>query len=241
MVLVARHGHDRCAIPVWKGSLWPHKRHDFDSLSPEAPRSRCARRTTRKSRHSPTWRHGWCRAFRSRNRTSRILQFRSQQYPDLRVQGQTARRLAFFFLNDRGHDALILGLSSDVTPGFRIASPASEQVVRDLRLGDRGAGRGMAGLGNVSAHLRQPRLLRRRSLSLNRQRRRPRSDDRDRLRTDPELLSTISGAISAPGIVNRSHALDQAAARSLAFARYSDRSKPPQRDLDPASRAIRTI
>jgi hypothetical protein len=66
--------------------------------------------------------------------------------------------VAFFYLNDRGHDALILDDMSLTHPDFAMlagsSEPASAIYVRAIA----GQGRAMAGLGNVSTYLSQPRL-----------------------------------------------------------------------------------
>jgi hypothetical protein len=66
--------------------------------------------------------------------------------------------VAFLYLNDRGHDALILDDMSLTHPDFALlagsSEPASAIYVRAIA----GQGRAMAGLGNVSTYLSQPRL-----------------------------------------------------------------------------------
>ncbi len=66
--------------------------------------------------------------------------------------------VAFLYLNDRGHDALILGDMSLTHPDFGLLAGSSEPVSSIYVRAIAGQGRAMAGLGNVSTHLSQPRL-----------------------------------------------------------------------------------
>jgi hypothetical protein len=66
--------------------------------------------------------------------------------------------VAFLYLNDRGHDALILDDINLTHPDLELLAGASEEVSTIYVWAIAGQGRAMAGLGNVSAHLSQPRL-----------------------------------------------------------------------------------
>lgn len=66
--------------------------------------------------------------------------------------------VAFLYLNDRGHDALILDDMSLTHPDFGLLASSSEPVSAIYVRAIAGRGRAMAGLGNVSTHLSQPRL-----------------------------------------------------------------------------------
>ena len=66
--------------------------------------------------------------------------------------------VAFLYLSDRGHDALILGDMSLTQPDFGLLAGSSEPVSAIYVRAIAGRGRAMAGLGNVSTHLSQPRL-----------------------------------------------------------------------------------
>ncbi|MDB5577883.1 MAG: hypothetical protein JWR80_3059 [Bradyrhizobium sp.] len=66
--------------------------------------------------------------------------------------------VAFLYLNDRGHDALILDDVDWTHPDIGLLAGSSEQVSAIYVWAIAGVGRAMAGLGNVSTHLSQPRL-----------------------------------------------------------------------------------
>ena len=66
--------------------------------------------------------------------------------------------VAFLYLNDRGHDALILDEMSLTHPDIGLLAGSSEPVSAIYVRAIAGQGRAMAGLGNVSTHLSQPRL-----------------------------------------------------------------------------------
>jgi hypothetical protein len=66
--------------------------------------------------------------------------------------------VAFLYLNDRGHDALILDDVDWTHPDIGLLAGSSEQVSAIYVWAIAGMGRAMAGLGNVSRHLSQPRL-----------------------------------------------------------------------------------
>jgi len=72
--------------------------------------------------------------------------------------GKLLGAVAFLFLNSRGHDALILDEINLKNPDFGLLATGSEEVSAIYVRAIAGQGRAMAGLGNVSEHLSQPRL-----------------------------------------------------------------------------------
>jgi hypothetical protein len=66
--------------------------------------------------------------------------------------------VAFLFLNDRGHDALILDDISLTQPDFGLLAGRDEEVSAIYVWAIAGQGRAMAGLGKVSQHLSGQRL-----------------------------------------------------------------------------------
>ena len=66
--------------------------------------------------------------------------------------------VAFLYLNDRGHDALMLDDMNLTHPDIGLLADPAEEVSAIYVWAIAGLGRAMAGLGNVSTHLSQPRL-----------------------------------------------------------------------------------
>ena len=66
--------------------------------------------------------------------------------------------VAFLYLNGRGHDALMRDDMSLTHPEIGLLAGASEEASAIYVWAIAGQGRAMAGLGNVSTHLSQPRL-----------------------------------------------------------------------------------
>ncbi|MGB8607924.1 MAG: hypothetical protein WCE28_23145 [Bradyrhizobium sp.] len=66
--------------------------------------------------------------------------------------------VAFLYLNSQGHDALILDEMNLTHPDFRFLAGRSDEVSAIYVWAIAGQGRAMAGLGNVSKHLSEPRL-----------------------------------------------------------------------------------
>lgn len=66
--------------------------------------------------------------------------------------------VAFLYLNDRGHDALILDDMNLTHPDIGLLARSDEEVSAIYVWAIAGLGRAMAGLGNVSTHLSMPRL-----------------------------------------------------------------------------------
>ena len=67
--------------------------------------------------------------------------------------------VAFLYLNDRGHDALILDDMSLNHPDTGLLAARSDEVSAIYVWAIAGLGRAMLGLGNVSRHLSQPRYV----------------------------------------------------------------------------------
>jgi hypothetical protein len=68
--------------------------------------------------------------------------------------------VAFLYLNHRGHDALIFNKMILTNPDFGLLAGRSDQVFAIYVWAIAGLGKAMAGLGNVSKHLSEPRLAR---------------------------------------------------------------------------------
>jgi hypothetical protein len=66
--------------------------------------------------------------------------------------------VAFLYLNSRGHDALILADINLTHPDLGLLAGRSDEVSAIYVWAIAGQGRAMAGLGNVSRHLSEPRL-----------------------------------------------------------------------------------
>jgi hypothetical protein len=66
--------------------------------------------------------------------------------------------VAFLYLNDTGHDALIFNKMILTNPDFGLLAGRSDQVSAIYVWAIAGLGKAMAGLGNVSKHLSEPRL-----------------------------------------------------------------------------------
>jgi hypothetical protein len=66
--------------------------------------------------------------------------------------------VAFLYLNNRGHDALILDEMNLTHPDIGLLAGSSEEVSAIYVWAIAGLGKAMAGLGSVSEHLSQPRL-----------------------------------------------------------------------------------
>ncbi|MBI5319255.1 hypothetical protein [Bradyrhizobium sp.] len=67
--------------------------------------------------------------------------------------------MAFLYLNERGHDALMSGELSPTHPDFSLLAGANEQVAAIYIWAIGATGRGIAGLGKMAAHLRKPRYV----------------------------------------------------------------------------------
>jgi len=75
-------------------------------------------------------------------------------------KGRLLGGMAFLFLNDRGHDALLLDEICLTEPDPRLLASGDEEVSAIYIWAIAAIGRGIAGLGKAAAHLRRPRLRR---------------------------------------------------------------------------------
>jgi hypothetical protein len=133
-------------------------RHDFDAL----PRS--AEVEVKPARHSELW-----ALADMANRLVpgvRITEPDLERYfsfdPDSILTFSRKSKLlgavAFLYLNSRGHDALILDDINLTHPDLGLLAGCSDDVSAIYVWAIAGQGRAMAGLGNVSKHLSEPRL-----------------------------------------------------------------------------------
>jgi hypothetical protein len=67
--------------------------------------------------------------------------------------------MAFLYLNERGHEALMSGELSPTHPDFALLAGRNEQVAAIYIWAVGSTGRGIAGLGKMAAHLRKPRYV----------------------------------------------------------------------------------
>jgi hypothetical protein len=67
--------------------------------------------------------------------------------------------MAFLYLSARGHDALLSGQLSPTHPDFNLLARRDEPVAAIYIWAIGAAGRGIAGLGKMAAHLRKPRYV----------------------------------------------------------------------------------
>ena len=67
--------------------------------------------------------------------------------------------MAFLYLSARGHDALLSGELSPTQPDFNLLARRDEQVAAIYIWAIGAVGRGIAGLGKMSAFLRRPRYV----------------------------------------------------------------------------------
>jgi len=67
--------------------------------------------------------------------------------------------IAFLYLNDRGHDALILDEISLTDPDIGLLARSGEEVSAIYLWALAATGRGIGGCGKVAAHLRTPRYV----------------------------------------------------------------------------------
>jgi hypothetical protein len=74
-------------------------------------------------------------------------------------RGRLLGAVAFLYLTDRGHDALLLDEMSLTHPDLGLLAGRDEEVSAIYVWAIAGQGRSMAGLGNVSEHLCKPRLV----------------------------------------------------------------------------------
>jgi hypothetical protein len=67
--------------------------------------------------------------------------------------------IAFLYLNNRGHDALILGQISLARPDVSLLAGTKDEASAIYMWAIATNGRGIVGLGNVAAHLAKPRFV----------------------------------------------------------------------------------
>lgn len=74
-------------------------------------------------------------------------------------QGRLLGGMAFLYLGERGHAALMSGELTPTHPDFGLLAGRDEQVAAIYIWGMGAVGRGIAGLGKMSAFLRRPRYV----------------------------------------------------------------------------------
>ena len=74
-------------------------------------------------------------------------------------EGRLLGGMAFLYLIERGHDALMSGELSPTHPDFSLLAESNQQVAAIYIWAIGAAGRGIAGLGKMAAHLRKPRYV----------------------------------------------------------------------------------
>jgi hypothetical protein len=89
---------------------------------------------------------------------ARYLEFDPQSLLTFSRKGQLLGGMAFLFLNDRGHDALLLDEICLTAPQTHCLAMAGEEVSAIYIWAIAATGRGIAGLGKAAAHLRQIRF-----------------------------------------------------------------------------------
>lgn len=89
---------------------------------------------------------------------ARYLTFDPQSILTFSRKGQLVGGMAFLFLNDRGHDALLLDEVCLTAPETHYLASAKEDVAAIYIWAIAATGRGIAGLGKAAAHLRQIRF-----------------------------------------------------------------------------------
>lgn len=89
---------------------------------------------------------------------ARYLTFDPQSILTFSRKGQLVGGIAFLFLNDRGHDALLLDEVCLTAPETHYLASAKEDVAAIYIWAIAATGRGIAGLGKAAAHLRQIRF-----------------------------------------------------------------------------------
>lgn len=89
---------------------------------------------------------------------ARYYTFDPQSILTFSRKGQLLGGMAFLFLNDRGHDALLLDEVCLTAPETHYLASAREDVAAIYIWAIAATGRGIAGLGKAAAHLRQVRF-----------------------------------------------------------------------------------
>lgn len=88
----------------------------------------------------------------------RYVAFDPQSLLTFSRKGKLLGGMAFLFLNDRGHDALLLDEICLTAPQTRYLAAADEDVAAIYIWAIAATGRAIAGLGKAAAHLRQIRF-----------------------------------------------------------------------------------
>lgn len=88
---------------------------------------------------------------------ARYFTFDPESLLTFRRNGTLVGGMAFLFLNDRGHDAMLLDEICFTEPDTRHLASRDEEVSAIYIWAFAATGRGIAGLGNAAAHLRQQR------------------------------------------------------------------------------------
>jgi hypothetical protein len=89
---------------------------------------------------------------------ARYFTFDPQSLLTFSRKGRLVGGMAFLFLNDRGHDALLLDEICLTAPETNYLASAKEDVAAIYIWAIAATGRGIAGLGKAAAHLRQLRF-----------------------------------------------------------------------------------
>lgn len=89
---------------------------------------------------------------------ARYFAFDPQSILTFSRKGRLVGGMAFLFLNDRGHDALLLDEICLTAPEAHYLASAKEDVAAIYIWAIATTGRGIAGLGKAAAHLRQLRF-----------------------------------------------------------------------------------
>jgi hypothetical protein len=74
-------------------------------------------------------------------------------------KGRLLGGMAFLYLSERGHDAMMSGQLSPTHPDFDLLAKPDERVAAIYIWAIGAVGRGIAGLGKMAAHLRKPRYV----------------------------------------------------------------------------------
>ncbi|WBL81992.1 hypothetical protein I3J27_16785 [Bradyrhizobium xenonodulans] len=137
---------------------WFAARHDFDALplSPDidvrcAQFSEIAALSEMAHRLVPGVQIGT-------DELARYFTFDPQSILTFSRKGRLLGGMAFLFLNDRGHDALLLDEVCLTAPETHYLASAKEDVAAIYIWAIAATGRGIAGLGKAAAHLRQIRF-----------------------------------------------------------------------------------
>ncbi len=89
---------------------------------------------------------------------ARYYTFDPQSLLTFSRRGSLLGGMAFLFLNERGHDALLLDEIRLTEPDMRHLASRDDEVSAVYIWAIAATGRGIAGLGKAAAHLRQPRF-----------------------------------------------------------------------------------